>query len=99
MSEATFADLRREVGGGTRRARRTDYQALNLREQLALQEAERDALWRHSARERLAAFRAGELSAYQLGIWAANAPAEVPLVNGELPWITAKLVDVVEAGE
>lgn len=97
MSETTFAELRRDVEVGTRRLTRSDYANLTLRQQLALQQAEREALWRHSPRARLAAYRAGELSRYQLEIWAANAPQEVPLVNGELSWIAAKLVDVVEA--
>lgn len=97
MSETTFTELRRHVGSGARRAVRADYTELTFGEQLALQEAEREALWRYSRRERLAAYRAGELTRYQLDVWAANAPHEVPLVNGELPWIAAKLIDVVEA--
>ena len=43
---------------------------------------------------RLAAFEAGELSRGQLSAWAALHPDEVPLINGELPWIVATLADL-----
>jgi len=43
----------------------------------------------HSEDRRLAAFTAGELSVHELHVWAALYPEEVPLINGELPWIVA----------
>jgi hypothetical protein len=38
---------------------------------------------------RLAAYEGGRLSLAELHVWAALWPEEVPLVNGELPWIVA----------
>ena len=43
---------------------------------------------------RRAAFAADELSVHELHVWAALYPEEVPLVNGELPWIVATLADL-----
>jgi len=40
---------------------------------------------------RLAAFAEGELRRAELAAWAALYPEEIPLVNGELPWIVATL--------
>ena len=40
---------------------------------------------------RLASFQAGELRAADVGAWYASYPEEVPLVNGEFPWIAATL--------
>jgi hypothetical protein len=40
---------------------------------------------------RLAAFQAAELSAADVGAWYASYPDEVPLINGEFPWIAATL--------
>jgi hypothetical protein len=40
---------------------------------------------------RLAAYEEGELGAEELYAWAALYPKEVPLVNGELPWIALTL--------
>lgn len=48
----------------------------------------------HSEERRLAAFETGELSVHELNVWAALYPDEVPLVNGELPWIVATLADL-----
>ncbi|MFN8215174.1 MAG: hypothetical protein U0R71_01120 [Solirubrobacterales bacterium] len=42
---------------------------------------------------RLAAYQDGELTLSELNVWAALYPEEVPLVNGELPWIVASLAD------
>lgn len=36
---------------------------------------------------RLGEYRAGHFSRHQLTLWAAHYPDEIPLVNGELPWI------------
>jgi hypothetical protein len=43
---------------------------------------------------RRAAYEAGELTMPELQTWAALHPDEVPLVNGELPWIVATLADL-----
>jgi hypothetical protein len=43
--------------------------------------------------ERLAAAERGELRRPELAAWAANYEDEIPLVNGELPWIAATLAD------
>ena len=40
------------------------------------------------------AYEAGELSVHELHVWAALYPEEVPLINGELPWIVATLADL-----
>lgn len=44
-----------------------------------------------SEHQRLAAYRQGELNRAELHSWAALYPEEVPLVNGELPWIVVDL--------
>lgn len=41
--------------------------------------------------DRLLAYRQGELPRHELAGWAARYPEEIPLVNGELPWIAANL--------
>jgi hypothetical protein len=41
-------------------------------------------------RRRLA-FERGELRRDELAAWAARYPEEIPLINGELPWIAADL--------
>ena len=43
---------------------------------------------------RLEEFEAGNLSRAELFAWAARYPEEVPLVNGELPWIGLRLADL-----
>jgi hypothetical protein len=43
---------------------------------------------------RLANYRAGLYTRHQLSLWATNFPEEVPLVNGELPWIALGLADI-----
>lgn len=47
---------------------------------------------RMSAKQRLAAATSFERA--ELAAWAANYLEEVPLVNGELPWIALRLVDL-----
>jgi hypothetical protein len=44
--------------------------------------------------KRLEEFEAGNLSRAELFAWAARYPEEVPLVNGELPWIGLRLADL-----
>ncbi|MFP5387944.1 MAG: hypothetical protein ACLGG5_01415 [Thermoleophilia bacterium] len=44
--------------------------------------------------KRLEEFKAGNLSRAELFAWAARYPEEVPLVNGELPWIVVRLADL-----
>jgi hypothetical protein len=39
-------------------------------------------------------FEAGNFSRAELFAWAARYPEEVPLVNGELPWIGLRLADL-----
>ncbi len=43
---------------------------------------------------RLAAYREGGLSRHERAVWAARFPGEVPLCNGELPWIALSLADL-----
>jgi hypothetical protein len=43
---------------------------------------------------RRAAFENGRLTREELTAWAARYPEEIPLVNGELPWIVASLADL-----
>jgi hypothetical protein len=43
---------------------------------------------------RFAAYLSGELSRHELHVWVALWPEEVPLINGELPWIIASLADL-----
>jgi len=49
---------------------------------------------RLSPERRLAEYRAGRFSHHQLTLWAQAFPEEVPLVNGELPWIALGLADL-----
>lgn len=59
--------------------------------------SDRDFLLRLSdlTRERrLASYRAGLFTRHQLSLWATNFPQEIPLVNGELPWIALGLADL-----
>jgi hypothetical protein len=43
---------------------------------------------------RLAGYQAGLLTRHQLSLWATHFPDEIPLVNGELPWIALGLADI-----
>jgi hypothetical protein len=49
------------------------------------------AFWRLSPAERVAAMRAGELTLAECSRWAARAPHEVPITNGEFDYIAARL--------
>jgi hypothetical protein len=59
--------------------------------------SERDVLAHLSSlgpERRLAEYHAGRFSHHQLTLWAQAFPEEVPLVNGELPWIALGLADI-----
>lgn len=43
------------------------------------------------------AYGEGRLSAYQPSHWACEYPREVPTIDGDVEWIAATLVDVIEA--
>lgn len=47
-----------------------------------------------SREARLAEYRAGLMGRHQLTLWATHFPEEVPLVNGELPWIALAAADL-----
>jgi hypothetical protein len=47
-----------------------------------------------TAEGRQLAYESGELTRPELFAWAALFPDEVPLVDGELPWIVATLADL-----
>jgi hypothetical protein len=47
-----------------------------------------------SAEGRLHAYETGELPRTELSAWAARFPEEVPLIDGEFPWIAATLADL-----
>ena len=49
----------------------------------------REVFWRMSSVERVALMRAGELTLKECCQWAARAPQEVPIVNGEFEFIAA----------
>jgi hypothetical protein len=46
-----------------------------------------------SVAERRQAFESGSFSRGELSLWASSYPDEVPLANGELPWIAPGLLD------
>jgi hypothetical protein len=50
-----------------------------------------DAVEHSNPAELLARFRAGKMDSDMLRTWARLHPEEVPLVNGELPWIAVDL--------
>ena len=43
---------------------------------------------------RIAAYRKGRLSRHERAVWAARFPDEIPLCNGELPWLALGLADL-----
>jgi len=49
----------------------------------------REVFWRLSPGERIALMRAGELTLKECCQWAARAPHEVPIVDGEFEFIAA----------
>jgi len=48
-----------------------------------------------SRERRRSAYESGDLTRAELFAWAALFPDEVPLIDGELPWIVATLADLV----
>jgi hypothetical protein len=73
---------------------------LTFFEELARVERERDArlrsLWQLSVPQRIAAMRRGELTYEQLAAWTARHPDQVPMLNGEFEWISAKTPEAAE---
>lgn len=98
MQREAFERLRAQVAAGERRARHADYRQTTYWQHLALQEAERDDLWRLTPQQRLRRYRAGELTRYQLGCWESGAWHEVPKVNDLPEWFAATLCDIVDEG-
>jgi len=47
-----------------------------------------------SSEGRRSAYESGQLTRAELFAWAAQFPHEVPLVDGEYPWIVATLADL-----
>jgi hypothetical protein len=74
--------------------------ALTFFDELARVERERDArlrsLWQLSVPQRIAAMRRGELTYEQLAAWTARHPDQVPMLNGEFEWISAKTPEAAE---
>ena len=62
-------------------------------------EDQKRRLWAMSAQDRVDAMRAGKLSLRLCLHWAARAPREVPLVNGEWEFIAARTPDLGDADE
>jgi predicted lysophospholipase L1 biosynthesis ABC-type transport system permease subunit len=60
---------------------------------------QREAVWRMSHGERVAAMYRGDLSLFQCLAWAARYPEQVPLLNGEWWFIAARMPEVAEAHE
>lgn len=60
---------------------------------LAIDQDRLEQLWKLTAAERVAAAEAGQLTLGEMLRWAARAPHEVPLVNGEFFFITALSAD------
>jgi hypothetical protein len=52
--------------------------------------------WRSSPRIRLQMMRAGQLTLAECSRWAARAPHEVPIVNGEFEYIAAFMPEACE---
>jgi hypothetical protein len=73
---------------------------LTFFDELARVERERDArlrsLWQLSVPQRIAAMRRGELTYEQLAAWTARHPDQVPMLNGEFEWISAKTPEAAE---
>jgi hypothetical protein len=60
--------------------------------------AERDRMfWRLSRTERVALMRCGQLTLAECCRWAACAPQEVPVVNGEFEFISAFTPEATES--
>jgi hypothetical protein len=50
--------------------------------------------WQFSAAERVALMRRGELTLQVCCAWAARAPHELPLLDGEFEFIAARMADL-----
>ena len=57
---------------------------------------QREALWRMTAAERVAAMYRGDLTLCQCLAWAARYPDEVPTLNGEWWFIAIRTPEVAE---
>jgi hypothetical protein len=57
---------------------------------------QREALWRMTAAERVAAMYRGDLTLFQCMAWAARYPDEVPTLNGEWWFIAIRTPEVAE---
>jgi hypothetical protein len=60
---------------------------------------QREALWRMSSAERVAAMYRGDLNLRQCLAWAARYPEQVPLLNGEWWFIAIRMPEVAEGPE
>jgi hypothetical protein len=87
LDESESIDLRTAAGLTT------------LSERLSAQLAEREALHRMTPAQRLLRSRRGELTPHQRGVWCANYPSEIPMVNDVPVWIAQTLCDIVDEGE
>ena len=57
---------------------------------------QREALWRMSPAERVAAMYRGHLTLYQCLAWAARHPEQVPTLNGEWWFIAIRTPDIAD---
>ena len=57
---------------------------------------QREALWRMTAAERVAAMYRGDLALFECLAWAARYPDEVPTINGEWWFIAIRTPEVAE---
>jgi hypothetical protein len=60
---------------------------------------QREAVWRMSPAERVAAMYRGDLSVFQCLAWAARYPEQVPLLNGEWWFIAIRMPEIAETPE
>ena len=93
MTEINFDELLRRVSTGPALAMPSDYEDLDIWDRLALQQAERQALWSMTYEERVLAHRRGEMTVYQRSCWL-DAWHEVPKVNDLPEWIALKMADL-----
>lgn len=99
MNPTTYQELCETVAAGSRTPTKAERSRLSYWQLLGLQVAERMALARYSPEQRLLRARRGELTAHQRGIWCANHPGEVPMINDVPAHIAATLCDIVDEGE
>lgn len=98
MESNTYTQLCDQVAAGTRQATSDERESLHFWQRIGLQVAERQALHALSPQQREHRYRRGELTAHQRGVWCANYPEEVPMINDVPLHIAATLVDIVEEG-